>query len=592
MKTTPLTWNNVLDALSHTKYIVADTENDTRTEKRIPGSEVALGVALAGHLIGTDHVVSHYFPLRHLDVNIDQGTYVRLKALFEDSTKIFIFHNAKHDLVILEDMGIDTSRMNYYDTMLMEYTINGKQWSLRLDTISKKYGGRPKAMPPSMKVLVDTPEENKGWWLVPYELMRDYAINDAEITLNMFSKYLLPKFKPYEQHWEHDSRFIRVLNRMEQIGIGINKKICKEEYERGSARMGEIQWKEFNGLNPNSNDDLHELLIKQLGLRVLKSSDKTGKPSFDKKVMERYDEYLATIDSPVAKLVLEYRGWMKTTSSNYGPYLRLVNSDGRLRCNFNMHTTVTTRLSCDTPNLQQIPRMSEKDWNGNLESAFEPATGYELYKIDYSQLELRIIANDCLRYSRDFELIDILNDPAGDIFSKMAKDLGWKRQDVKTFVYMVSYGAGVNKIMGTFGVSREVASYMKQQFFETYPPIDQLFKECMSRYKNNGYIKLWTGRPIRNAIDDKPYAALDYRAQGGGAEIVKRKMNEIAEVIDWKDCKLVLQIHDAVVPEIRKGTEDKWIPIIENIMTEPIDSKFKVKFPVETKVWGKKEALV
>lgn len=507
----------------------------------------------------------------------------------EDPKKIFIFHNAKHDLIILEDMGIDTSNMNYYDTMLMEYMMKGKQYNLKLDYLSKKYGGKPKAMPPAMKVIKDFPEEDASWHLVPYELMRDYSANDAEITLDLFTK-LKKNFAPYEKHWEVDKRFLPVLNRMEQFGIAVNKKLCKEEYERGTKRMGEIQWRHLEGLNPNSNTDLKILLIDELGLPILKVSDKTGKPSFDKKVMEQYDDILSALDNPVAKLVTEYRGWMKSTSSNYGPYLNLVSPDGRVRTNFNMHRTVTTRLSSDKPNVQQIPRMSEKDWNGNLENAFIPATGFELYKIDYKQLELRLIADYCRRYDPDFDLIRILNDPNGDIFTSMAQALGWRRQDVKTFVYMVSYGAGINKIMGTFGIKEHDSRKMKYEFFGTYNPIETLFKDCMSKYKKNGYIKLWTDRPIRNSLEDKPYAALDYLAQGGGAEIVKHKMIKISDNIDWKDCRLVLQIHDAVVPEIRIGTEDKWLPIIQEIMEEPVSSKFKVKFPVDTKVWGVKAA--
>ncbi len=588
-------WNETIELLSaHCTYIVVDTENDVRTEKRIPGAEVGLGLSVSAYLPGTSHVISNYFPIRHIDVNIDQQTYQKLKKLLEDPSKIIICHNIKHDFVILEDLGIKTKDMKCYDTLLMELTLNGKQWSLELDYLSKKYGGKPKAMPPGMKELIEAPgmmpngKTGLGWYLVPYKMMKTYAVNDTDITLELFHKHLKPKFSRFEKHHKTDIDFIRkCLIPMERIGVGINIKKCKEKYEYGINRMEEIQWREFNGLVPSSNNDLKTLLIDKLGLPILKRSEKTGKPSFDKKVMERYDnEYLSVIDSPVAKLILEYRGWQKATSSNYGPYINLVQRDGRLRCNFNMHRTVTTRLSSDTPNVQQIPRMSDKPWNGDLEAVFEPAPGYSQWKIDFSQLELRIIANDCRKYDPNFHLLQILNDPNGDIFTQMAKELGWKRQDVKTFVYMVSYGAGVGKIMGTFGIPRPQAQNMKDQFFGTYEPIDFLFKECMNTYKEKGRIKLWTGREIRNQIEDKPYAALDYRAQGGGAEIVKLKMNKIADTIDWRTCRLVLQIHDAIVPEIKIGYEDKWLPILKNIMEEPISDFFKVNFPVEIKQWG------
>src|SRR5258708_14765821 len=118
---------------------------------------------------------------------------------------------------------------------------------------------------------------------------------------------------------------------------------------------------------------------------------------FDKYAMEEYELLLAASDNETAGLVLEYRGWFKTVSSNYKAYLDLLSPDGFLRPNYKVHGTRTRRLSCEKPNLQQIPRSTPKRWNGNLKKAFVARRGYTLSELYYVQLEFRHAAG----YSRD-----------------------------------------------------------------------------------------------------------------------------------------------------------------------------------------------
>jgi DNA polymerase-1 len=571
-----LDYETFLATASICEYIVVDTESDSTKDNRVPGTEATMGLTLSSVLPEVDMPISKYFPVRHMHGNIDQELFQKVKE-FVENAKVLIFHNAKFDLVALQGMGINYTGP-FYDTMIMEHYINGKQISHKLNDLSRKYGGDPKEMHDAMKYVIKT----LGWKYVDADMMSAYSCTDGRITYDLFMA-LRDKFIKYEDLWEIEQKFICTLIKIERFGIKINKKICQTELDRGLKRMQEIRGK-LGGFNPKSNPDLNKLLIEQLGLPVIKRSEKTNKPGFDKKVMEKYEAILATVQNKTAALILEYRGWEKTTSSNYKPYLELVSPDGRLRPNFETITTVTTRLSCRKPNLQQIPRISEKDWNGNLKAAFIPATGYKLWECDYSQLEFRIIAS----YAGQRELMAAFNDPKRDVFTEMAERLNWKRQDVKTFVYMVSYGAGITKIRATFAVSESVAKDMRDTFYATYPEIGKLMKACMAKFKATKHIKLWTGREIRNSLEDKPYAALDYLAQGGGAEIVKRTIVKLDEFIDWRDCRMVLQVHDAVVFEIREGEEDKWLPGIKEIM-EDVEPKFGVKFPIECKVWGSKD---
>src|ERR1044072_9974467 len=138
--------------------------------------------------------------------------------------------------------------------------------------------------------------------------------------------------------------------------------------------MGEFRMTELLdelGYNLGSRKDLEKLLIEDLGLPILDGQvTKSGNLSFAKNFMEEYEEILSTMDSPVAQNILEYRGYQKAVSSYWKAYLRLVSPDGRLRPNFMQHGTKLGRLSCRDPNLQQIPRATEKPWNKRVKAGF------------------------------------------------------------------------------------------------------------------------------------------------------------------------------------------------------------------------------
>lgn len=580
-----LTWTDVLDRMDPT-FVVADVEHDASKEVRIPGNGASLGVAIAGFEKNTTNVISHYFPYRHLDFNAPKDVQDRLKEFLEN-VKYKIYFNAKNDLVTLADLGISTAG-EFIDPQSMDHWINGKLLKPSLDVISKLHGGNPKSMSAEMKEIINTGGPNQGWGQVPYFMMREYAANDAKITFELFIK-LWPQFKRFMSLWKVEQEFIReFLIRIERIGIRLNKNLCLEEKEFGEERMEEIITE--LGLNPSSPKDMEELFVRRLKLGIAKLTPK-GKPSFDKSALAEYDIILNGIDSPVAKMVKEFRGWQKTLSSNYDSYLNTVGRDGRVRPSYHIVNTPTSRLAASKPALQQIPRLSTQPWNGNVRNVFIPASGYTLWDIDYSQIELRVIAHYIDQQFGNNELAELLNDPKRHIFKEMSARLGWDYNNTKTMVYSISYGADIDRIKEIFGVDTEVARNIKEQLFRAYPEIEKLLTLARIKFMKKKYIKLWTGREVRNRLTNKPHAAMNYLSQGGGAEIVKRAALKVAKKIDWLDCRAVLQVHDSIVFEIRNGTENYWLPIIKEIMEEPPHERFVVKFPVGIKKWGTEDEI-
>jgi DNA polymerase-1 len=304
--------------------------------------------------------------------------------------------------------------------------------------------------------------------------------------------------------------------------------------------------------------------------------------------MEEYESILADLgDDPRASLILEYRGWQKTVSASYEPFLKLASSDGRLRPNYKLHGTVTGRMSCEKPNLQQIPRISDKPWNGNLKQAFIATPGYTLFEADYSQLELRLAT----AYAGITSLTNAFAEDR-DVFTEMSQSLGMSRHDTKTLTYTIQYGGGINRISNVFKVSAAEATLIRDNFFNRYPEFRRITKEANDSAKRNGYVKLWSGRRRHFTDPAKDsFKAFNSAIQGGSADIVARVINRLTSEVADDRCYFLLQVHDSVVFEVQQGYESEYLIKIQNIMEDvelicPVATG--VKFAVAINEWGKK----
>jgi DNA polymerase-1 len=569
--------------MQKTKYVVIDIEGNLK-DVRVDPDSLTLGFSYAYR--SNQQIVAGYIPINHAYGNVHPDTVKVAKYTLEKFPIETIYHNAKYDLVGLRNnLGIDLLNTNFWCTLMMAHFI--KEWlpSKQLDYVSKHWGGNPKNKTDAQQKLA----ENFGYENIPVELMYDYSTNDAIITLELFEK-LLKEFKRQFSFslWELEREWHRFIIKMEACGIALDEELIRSEIEQGEQRLREIS-QELGG-NPGSPKFLQDLFFNKLGLPVVKytSGGKSGKkkPCFDKTAMAKYEELLERKNDITAQRVLEYRGYQKTVSSNYRAYIELRSHDGLLRPNYKLHGTVGPRMSCEKPNLQQIPRVSDKSWNGSLKKAFVAHSGYTLWNFDYSNLELRVAAV----YAQEENLLQAFRNGFKP-FDEMAERLGWPRQDCKTFTYTVSFGGGYNRIHEVFGVSMARAEEMRDiEFFGAYPALRTFSKKCQDRAAIRGYIKLWTGR-IRHFQFPKSesHKAMNSVVQGGAAELVKHAGIKIGHLIDWDECKILLQTHDSYTAEIKNGTEDKWIPLIKETM-EDIKSIYeplaKCPYPVEVKIWG------
>ena len=583
MRTLPSTYDamDMLDFFQECKeveYLGCDTETTITGDIR-DGSGYTIGVSLS---TGTRSV---YFPFRHETDNLSKSVLGKIEDIFnhrKSEGKALVFHNAKFDLVALNSLGIPYNG-RFYCTLLMAHMIDENLPSKKLDDLSKKFlnDQKDKANLEAFVALV-------GWNALPPEVMADYAAHDAYLTWKL-REYFWPSWVDHGYDgpiWEDEQKFVRNIISMEREGISINADLCREQITAGEEAM--IKVCQNIGINPGERKAMEYLFFEVLRLPIVKKSPKTGKASFDKDAMGEYDRLLEQSNNPVAKEILEFRGWQKTVSSNYIPYMELVGSDGRLRPNYKIHGTKTGRLSCEKPNLQQIPRVSDKPWNGELKRAFIPSEGTKLWEFDYSQLEFRLTA----AYAREKSLIKIFNDPTLDVFSTMAADLNMARQDVKTLTYTIAYGGGLERISRVFQIDKARAKYLRDEvYFGKYPGIKRVSEQAYQLARARGYVNYWTGRRRHFEYpESEGHKAFNAAMQGGAAEIVKNRLEYVLDGLGGNGSngtRVLLQIHDAFVVEIPEKDTDQVCQLIRTIM-EDVPGDFGVDFKVDVHEWGAK----
>lgn len=541
----------------------------------------AIGVSIATVINGTPY--SHYFPFRHkTGDNCSSETLAMLTELLSRNSEKLIFCNAQYDIITLRTLGIDVVNNDFEDVPTVAHLIDeNRPFSKSLDALAQHYlKDDGKIKDPELDK-----EKKLGWPNTTWQQLWPYAVKDAELTWRLYD--VLLNTQQYQQLppevLVQKQEFIRLLISMKQLGVRVDVQLAQEYVQKGEQEMARIV--EELGLNPGSPKQLKYLLIDQMGLPVVKKSTKTGAPSFDKQAMTLYDDMLERLESPVARLIKEYRGWQKAVSASYKPYLTLLDTDdGRLRCSYKTHGTATGRLSCAEPNLQQIPKSSDKPWNGKVKECFIAEDGYVLLNADFSQLELRLAT----AYANEEELKKVFAE-GRDIFTEMSKQLGMSRHDTKTLVYSMQYGAGEQRIMNAFGVTREEAKKIRENYFATYPKFRKFNELCTKRVEQTGEIMIWSGRKRHFPDTTQAYKAMNSVIQGGAADIVERIMVRLWKELDPEECRILLTVHDSITFEVKEPVVPHYMEKIRTLM-EDVNAvtgevNFDVRFDVEVDYW-------
>ena len=603
-----MTWASDLAWLYEHPDVPVAVDTETTGLRVDDGRHYCIGVSIAWR---DGDVKSLYIPVAHTEGdNARWDVLDQLEWILSMQGRRLIFANWQFDANSLRTAGIDVRPCPFYDVPTMANMVD-EDWpkTKSLDLLAVRYldsGERKVAVWPWQtkdekgRVVKESTlkwQKENGWPHTTPEMMDKYARVDAEITLLVWEalmRHRLWREQPVTV-WAHKEEFIReCLLPVRERGVLLNMDLVLSELAVGEAEKARLQ--EEMGFNPASWNDNYRVWIEELGFPVLKWNKPSAKalaknpeaqprPSFDKTVMAEYDLMLERTDSPLAKQVKAYRGWQTAVGLLLRPYSKFVSPDGRLRTNYLTHSTSTGRLSSREPNLQQISKEADYPWKKNIKRCFVARPGYTLLSADYSQLEFRLAT----AHSQEETLTEIFADPSRDVFTEMAEALEMARQDVKTLTYSILYGAGIPRIMNAFGVSKERAQEIRDNFYSNYPRFRALNRYCDTKAKDELRIRNWTGRIRHFKHKSESYKAMNALIQGGAADIVERVWLHVMRELDSEECITLLQVHDALVFEVKTEKVEEYKVRIAEMMADVqgiTGMDFPVRFAVDVSEWA------
>lgn len=495
---------------------------------------------------------SFYFPFRHGEgVNLPLSYIRHFDDVFVG--KKLVGWNTKFDLSFLLADNIPISD-DIEDVMLCAHLLNENESNFRLKDLGRKYID-PNAKDEQLELVEELSSRGlkKGqMWRLPPELVYEYAEMDVILTHKLKSFYYPHLVKhSLSNLWSEYNYYLLVILAMEKRGIKLNVELIHEYIKRNDDRKEEIlsEIKTLLGytINPNSPKQVSALF---------------GIQSTDVETLEG-------IDDPIARLIVEFRRCTKANSSYYKALLDNMDSEGVIHPNFNIIGTVTGRLSCNTPNLQAIPRKSDdpNDPRNYIKEVFKARKGYVLVQLDYKQAEVYIGAH----YAKAKNLNQMIAE-GKDIHGETASSLGIPRFAAKRLNFSLQYGIGAYSLSKDLGVTPSVAQNYINLYNTVHPEISELYDHMDLVARTQGYITQFTGR--RRLYDGKksPYhKASSNLIQGTVAEIMRIASTKIYKFLLDKGAYQLLHVHDSIILEIPEDRVQNLVNNIIGIMTDFYD---------------------
>lgn len=504
-----------------------------------------------------------------------------LKNILEDPKISKYAHNAKFDIRVLKNQGIDVQGLDF-DTMIASYLLNPDNRQHNLDAVSFRELGWEKI---STTEMIGKGKGQISFAQIDPKKIAQYSGEDVECVwrLTKILKKKLKEEKLDKVMAEIEMPLVTVLASMEQNGIIVDAKNLKKIEHDLKLRLKklatEIHEQAGEEFNINSPKQLQVILFEKLGINTkgIKKT-KTGLSTADDELQKIIEEH------PIVSLIQNYRELNKLQSTYVMALPELINKKtGRVHTSYNQTIAATGRLSSTEPNLQNIPTRTEE--GQKIRSAFVAQTGCKLVSLDYSQIELRLaahISNDekMLKAFQDKE--DIHTATAAEIneveLSEVTKQM---RHEAKAINFGILYGQGPHGLAQNAGITYARAQEFIAKYFEAYPGIRKMVDGFIVEARDKGYAITLLGRkrylPELNSTTvmirrGAERMAINTPVQGTAADIIKIAMINIAETIKGKESeiKMLLQIHDELIFEIKEDKVEAWLKVVKKLMETAI----------------------
>lgn len=576
----------IVSQITSESIVAFDTETNSLDTK---------SASLVGFSFCLDESRAYYVPVAHSYLGV--GDQVSIEDALGAIKKLFdakvVGQNLKFDLSLLYNRyGFEPIEI-FADTMLLAWLSNPGS-RVGLDNLAKIHFDY------EMKSYSSTVKKGEDFSSVSIEDATFYAAEDAWMTYllyyklkNMMELASLDELLIEAKNVEYP--FVNVLARMESVGIKVDLDKLKELSQMLSAQLDTLT-KEIYAMsgaefNIRSTQQLGNVLFGTLGLKGGKKT-KTGY-STNEAVLESLKSEHSIIEK-----ILEYREYQKLLSTYAEPLLKLGSLDAkhRIYTSFLQTGTATGRLSSKDPNLQNIPVRSEL--GRSIREAFIAKEGYKLVSIDYSQIELRLLAH----FSQDTALKEAFLNREDIHYATALKLFGEgeakeKRNVAKSINFGLLYGMGPRKLSGELGISANEAKEIIVSYFNSFPTVKSFLESIEEEVKHSGYVSTLLGRrrffdyESANGMEKAAYLreGVNTVFQGSAADLIKLSMNLIDSMIieEQLDATLLLQIHDELIFEVKEDVAEN----LAQKFTHAMKHIYELSIPLECSVsigdnWG------
>jgi DNA polymerase-1 len=546
----------MLKALERAALISVDTETDSLDSMR---------ARLVGLSFATDAGHGWYVPVGHDYLGAPEQLKVedvlsRLKPLLQDPRKKKVGQHFKYDMNVLSRHGIEVKGLAF-DTMLESYVLDAAGWRHDMDSMAEQHLNHRTIR---FEDVAGKGKNQVSFNQVPVERAAEYAAEDADITLRLHQA-LYPKLqaepalmKVFETI---EMPLVPVLARIEQNGVYVDAPLLRRISGELAERMEQLQrdaWKEAGGeFNLGSPAQLQAILYEKLKLPVLARTPKR-QPSTGEDVLEQLAE-----QHPLPQLILDWRALSKLRSTYTDNLPLAINPQtGRIHTSYGQAIAATGRLSSSDPNLQNIPIRTHE--GRRIRQAFVAPEGNSLLSIDYSQIELRLMAH----LSQDPRLQmafragqDIHQATAAEVFGLPPDRVSSnQRRAAKAINFGLIYGISAFGLSRQLTIPRNEAQAYMETFFARYPGVKAFMDGTREQARERGYVETLFGRRLylrdiksRNAAQ-RQYAergAINAPLQGTAADLIKLAMIDLQRFLEEKgaEVRMIMQVHDELVFE-------------------------------------------
>ncbi|MGL5430252.1 MAG: DNA polymerase I [Vibrio sp.] len=547
---------------------------------------------MVANLVGMSFAVAEgeaaYLPVAHdyLDApqQLDRAWVIaQLKPLLEDANKAKVGQNLKYDASVMARYGVEL-RGIHHDTMLQSYVYNSVGGKHDMDSLALRFLQHSCI---SFEQVAGKGKNQLTFNQIALPEAAQYAAEDADVTLRLhqrISQLIDQDSKLSQVYRDIEMPLVPVLSRIERTGVMIDEMLLSAQSQEIALRLDELEQQAYQlagqPFNLSSPKQLQTILFEQMKLPVLQKTP-SGTPSTNEEVLQEL-----ALDYPLPKVLIEYRGLAKLKSTYTDKLPKMINpSTGRVHTSYHQAVTATGRLSSTDPNLQNIPVRNEQ--GRRIRQAFVAPHGWKIMAVDYSQIELRIMAHlsgdqallNAFRSGLDIHAAtaaEIIGVPIDQVSSE-------QRRRAKAVNFGLIYGMSAFGLAKQLGIARSEAQQYMDKYFERYPGVMQYMEETRRRAAEQGYVETIFGRRLhlpeitsRNAMRRKAAerAAINAPMQGTAADIIKKAMLLVAEWIEQQGAgrvKLLMQVHDELVFEVEESSLSEIESKVQQLMEAAAD---------------------